>query len=135
MYLRTRALYEASFNLRMTLLYCSVVPPLRQNLGDLSRHSIVPQGCSQLLLDVVLAPRVKQELRLRCRPKLSMFCHVSAPQIQVYTFKPVSDTAVQWVLNPGLKPGEAIYVNWFQNRLGRSCERAKPVHSVHVRRA
>ena len=77
------ALIFACSHLHMTLLYCSVVPPLCQNLGDLSEHNIVPHGCSQLLLDVVLAPHIKQELCLHCQPKLSMFHHVFAPQIQV----------------------------------------------------
>ena len=71
-----------------TLLYSLVVPPLHQNLGDLFEYSIVLHGCSQLLLDVVLALHIKQEYRLHYRPKLSMFCHIFIPQIQVHISKP-----------------------------------------------
>ena len=102
---RRRALYEASFNLHTTLLHHWVVPPLRQNLSNLSEHNIIPHGCSQLLLDVVLTPRTKQELRLHYQPKLSMLRHICAPQIRVHTSTPVSDTAAYWVLDPGLKLG------------------------------
>ena len=53
-----------------------MVSTFRQGADDLSENVIVSLGAVELLLNVVLAPRIDQQPRLRRRPKLSLFRHI-----------------------------------------------------------